>query len=29
MKNTLKLIGQFIFVASVFTLLWVSLWIFA
>ena len=29
MRNTLKLIGQFIFVASVFTLLWVSLWIFA
>ncbi len=29
MKKTLKLIGEFIFVASVFTLLWVSLWIFA
>ena len=29
MKNTLKLIGEFIFVVSVFTLLWASLWIFA
>jgi len=29
MKKTLKLIGEFIFVASVFTLLWASLWIFA
>ena len=29
MKKTLKLIGEFIFVVSVFTLLWVSLWIFA
>lgn len=29
MKKTLKLIGEFIFVVSVFALLWASLWIFA
>ena len=29
MKKTLKLIVEFIFVVSVFALLWVSLWIFA
>ena len=28
MKKTLKLIAEFIFVVSVFALLWASLWIF-